>query len=155
MIRVTGRRALAPLAALATGCLIAGLALAYVAAPARVAGESMHPTLRSGDVVLMIRWPGRIRTIRRGDVVVADLGPAGAGPRVVKRVARVGRSGGRVLLELRGDAGAASEDSRRWGPVPLEQVRGVVVWRVYPRFGPLPGSAPAAGSRRAASPAGR
>ena len=147
------------LGAVVLGCGLAALVLVRVAAPVRVMGASMAPTLQPGDVVLVLRWPSRIRSVRAGEIVVADV-PAGrpASGRVIKRVARIeGRPGGPRLI-LRGDNPPASADSRIFGPVPLGAVRGVVVWRLYPRWGPVSpgaGADEATGRRRTASPAGR
>ncbi|MFI6578545.1 S26 family signal peptidase [Nocardiopsis sp. NPDC050513] len=119
-----------------------------------VVGESMVPTFGSGDRVLVRR--GRTEALRVGDVVVFG-GPARDGGRpslrsgapslVVKRVAALpgdplpdtvpGRGRGTTVpperLVLLGDNAARSTDSRDWGPVSLEGVRGVVVRRIAPR----------------------
>ncbi|WP_182904708.1 S26 family signal peptidase [Microbispora sp. H13382] len=132
-----------------------------------VSGDSMRPTYRSGDRVLVRRVPaGRVR---REDVVVADvsgvlakraaaLGPSrvAVAPRtgyVVKRVAalpgdpvpaRVPRTAGETAVPrgafvLLGDNAGHSTDSRHFGYVPATGLVGKVV-RVLP--------ARAAGGRR-------
>ncbi|MBP2704102.1 hypothetical protein JOL79_09800 [Microbispora sp. RL4-1S] len=110
-------------------------------------GRSMEPALRAGDRVLVRRRdPARIRP---GDVVVlAGVGP-GAGLEssgkilIVKRAVAVAGdpvppgfesfSEARVppgrLLVL-GDNPAESTDSRQWGFLPLDRVRGVVLRRM-------------------------
>lgn len=83
----------------------------------RVSGPSMLPTLQPGETVLVDpRAPARA-----GDVVLArhphqDL-------LVLKRVSRLTLDG----VELLGDNPALSTDSRHYGPLPLERLRGRVV----------------------------
>ncbi|MHB8340089.1 MAG: S24/S26 family peptidase [Mycobacteriales bacterium] len=88
-----------------------------------VTGESMQPTLRDRDQVLV--WVhGRVRP---GDIVVARL--PGGRPLGVKRAVR--REGAGWVLE--GDAGSvASTDSRTFGPVAEAEVLGRVVVRYWP-----------------------
>ena len=84
-----------------------------------VAGGSMAPALREGDVVL-VRWGA---AAKRGAVVVASF-PDAPGVIVVKRVARIDVAG----VWLVGDNAGGSDDSRSRGPVPA--VRGRVLFRV-------------------------
>jgi nickel-type superoxide dismutase maturation protease len=96
-----------------------------------VAGTSMRPTLEPGDWALAVR----VRTVRRGDVVVVEH-PERPGFELVKRVVHVpgdvAPNGSELVDEvwIEGDAPDASSDSRRFGPVPLALVRGRVrfVW---------------------------
>lgn len=82
--------------------------------PAVVAGDSMVPTLVAGSFVIATeRGP-----VRQGTVVVVARGELEA----VKRVASVDGDSITVL----GDNPAASTDSREFGPVPIDTVRGVV-----------------------------
>ena len=101
-----------------------------------VAGESMIPTLRPGDRVLVVAGLGPFRPpIRTGDLVaLAD--PRAPARVMVKRVTAV--AGGRV--EVRGDNAAASTDSRHFGPIDRAAVVGRVVYRYHPeaRRGRLP-----------------
>jgi signal peptidase I len=93
----------------------------------RVVGESMLPTLRPGDV-LLVRVGAEPRP---GDVVVADLpGGRGAG---VKRAARRDREG----WWLERDSVTTGSDSWLFGAVADEDVRGVVRARLWPRPGRL------------------
>lgn len=93
-----------------------------------IAGESMVPTLLPGDFVLVDRRAYHGRVPRRGDIVIArDLRDASR--LLVKRVARVDLHG---MVWLEGDNGAASTDSRSFGPVPLENLEGRVVFRYWP-----------------------
>ena len=107
-----------------------------------VRGRSMEPTLHDGDWLIA----RRTARISRGDVVVVEL-PGGRGE-AVKRV--VGLPGDRVgetkgvsaalgagELYVVGDNPSESTDSRRLGPVPRESVAGVVLWRYWPRPGPV------------------
>ena len=82
-----------------------------------VRGESMVPTLRPGDRVLVERWTYRRRQPRVGEVVIAP-DPRAPGRELIKRVAAV--AGDRVTL--RGDS-ARSTDSRRFGSIPVTDVR--------------------------------
>jgi phage repressor protein C with HTH and peptisase S24 domain len=84
-----------------------------------VAGDSMFPTLRAGDRLLVLRWPRRL--LRPGHLVAVDT-PERA---VVKRIAAVTR--GRV--DLRGDNAGASTD---YPDTPLAAVLGRVVYRYAP-----------------------
>jgi phage repressor protein C with HTH and peptisase S24 domain len=85
-----------------------------------VAGPSMVPTLRPGDVVLVRRGA----RVRPGDVVVGRFRTL---PErlVVKRASRPVDGG----WELIGDNPAVADDSRRYGPAVVE---GRVVWRYWP-----------------------
>jgi len=112
---------------LATGVIFVARALLF---RVEVEGDSMLPTLRPGDRLLMLRG----RRSRVGDIVaVTDLRtPART---LVKRVAAVGTEGVTVL----GDNPAASTDSRLLGPVPAVAIRGRAVYRYLPdsRRGPV------------------
>lgn len=90
-----------------------------------VAGDSMRPTLRAGDCLLVLRR-GRIRP---GDLVLTRR-PDRPSLLVVKRVLAV-ESGG---WWVEGDNPECSDDSRTFGPVSGADVRGRVViryWRAH------------------------
>jgi nickel-type superoxide dismutase maturation protease len=93
---------------------------------ARVAveGLSMAPTLLPGDR-LVVRTGGAVRP---GDLV-AVVDPRTADRLLVKRVRTVGPDG----IDVRGDDPAASTDSRTFGPVRIDGLRGRVVYRYAPR----------------------
>jgi len=93
-----------------------------------VHGPSMAPALRDGDQLLAWMLP-RPRP-RAGAVVVAEL-PDGRGLGV-KRVVMV-RPDGAVWLE--GDNPFGSTDSRQFGPLPADSLRGRVLIRLWPRPG--------------------
>jgi signal peptidase I len=123
--------------------LIAGVAAAVLVVRGRpfravVRGSSMEPTLHDGDSVIGLGG----RRPRRGRVAVA-VHPRRPGFEMVKRVAGVPRDVVQVLPDgsrlaepvplgagewfLLGDAPGDSTDSRSFGPVRGEHIRGVVV----------------------------
>jgi nickel-type superoxide dismutase maturation protease len=117
--------------------LIAGLAAAYGFLRWRpfrmeVEGPSMRPALEPGDWAIAIA-PARVR---RGDVVVVEH-PERPGLEIVKRVVNVPGDvapDGFALVDqvwIEGDEPQSSTDSRRFGPVAIDRVRGRVrlLWR--------------------------
>ena len=92
-----------------------------------VRDESMLPTLRPGDRLLVDRRAYRDRPPRVGEVVVL-VDPEDAKRWLRKRVAQVDASAGSI--EVRGDATEVARDSRRFGPVPTRSVVGRV-YRCY------------------------
>jgi hypothetical protein len=94
---------------------------------ARVRGDSMRPTLVPGDR-LLVRYGGRVRP---DGIVLARLAD---GTLSVKRATeRRTTSTGRSAWWLASDNPAAGVDSRHRGPVPDDDVLGVVLARVWPR----------------------
>ena len=85
--------------------LLAGPVRAYVAEPFAIPSESMEPTLRPGDHVLVEKLSYRLDPPRRGDLVVFKA-PDG-GTLSVKRI--VGVAGDRVAIE----DGVLTVDGRR------------------------------------------
>jgi len=81
----------------------------------RVVGTSMSPALKEGDVVVAIPMEPMI-----GDVVVIKH----KGIEKIKRISRLGRD----KVEVLGDNGAASTDSRQFWLLPMESVVGRVIW---------------------------
>ncbi|HTT73964.1 MAG TPA: S26 family signal peptidase [Thermoplasmata archaeon] len=92
-----------------------------------VADASMAPALRPGDRLVLDRGAYRTRRPAVGEVVVL-VDPDDPGRWLVKRVAGVDPAAGTV--DVRGDAGDVSRDSRRFGPVPVERIVGRAV-RIY------------------------
>lgn len=85
-------------------------------------GTSMNPTLRDGEVVLV----DREAKIEVGDIVVARH-PVEQTSEVVKRVASINERGHFYLV---GDNRDDSEDSRHYGAVTREYIKGKVVARL-------------------------
>ena len=94
-----------------------------------VVDESMLPTLRPGDRLLVDPTAYRRRLPEVGDIVVLS-DPEGKVRWLVKRVNRVDSVVGTV--EVLGDAGAPARDSRGFGPVPIRSVVGRAYWRYFP-----------------------
>ena len=120
----------------ALGLLLAGLLAGseYVVRPWAIGGRSMEPGLRHGDRVLVDRWTYRQRPPRLGEIVL--IVRPGSRP-MVKRIARVEPALDAVWVL--GDNASASDDSRRFGGVPMANVRGRVVLRYWPpsQVGPI------------------
>jgi signal peptidase I len=125
------------LLAAATGVAITA-AVVGLLGPRRVevVGESMLPSLRPGDRLLLVRLPAAPGTV----VAVADprqpsrtllkrvaAGPGGEVPLPGGGLLRAGR--GYVVL---GDNPAASTDSTQFGAVPRGLIRGRAVYRYAP-----------------------
>lgn len=129
------------------------LATRFLALPWVVLGGSMEPTLSPGDRVIVDVWSYRQRAPRPGEIALFR-GPLPGEPVLIKRVAPLPRgerpavrdpfwpgggvgSGGGVWV--RGDNESHSVDSRSFGPVPPDRIRGRVVFRYWPpsRAGPI------------------
>ncbi|MCU1450328.1 MAG: Signal peptidase [Acidimicrobiales bacterium] len=87
----------------------------------------MRPSLEPGDRLLVVRR--RRRRLRSGDLV-ALTDPRQRDRTMLKRVAVVDPA--QATVTVLGDNRAASTDSRTFGPVPLELVRGRAVYRYWP-----------------------
>ena len=85
-------------------------------------GNSMFPTLKNGEAVLV----DRNADVEVGDVVVAKH-PVEQNTELVKRIARVNAHGHYVLL---GDNPEDSNDSRNFGAVTRDYIKGKVVARL-------------------------
>jgi len=85
-------------------------------------GRSMNPTLKDGEIVLV----DRDAKIDVGDIVVAKH-PIEQNSEVVKRVARINDRGHYFLI---GDNSDDSTDSRHYGAVTREYIKGKVVARM-------------------------
>jgi nickel-type superoxide dismutase maturation protease len=106
------------------------VAAEFLVVPWVVAGDSMEPTLRQGDRVLVDRWTYRHRAARNGEIVLVR-GPADVP--MVKRVAtpRTTEDADNGIWVL-GDNTEHSVDSRRFGALPARRLRGRVIYRYWP-----------------------
>jgi nickel-type superoxide dismutase maturation protease len=104
---------------------IAGMAAAFTRVV--VSGDSMRPTLEPGDRLIVLRIAHRQR-LRVGDLVTVSDPRPGEQRSLVKRIVEL--SGGSA--EVRGDNPLSSTDSREFGPVPLAEVTGRVLYRYGP-----------------------
>lgn len=85
-------------------------------------GKSMNPTLKDGEVVLVDRNAG----IEVGDIVVAKH-PIEQNSELIKRIGRINEQGNYFLV---GDNLENSNDSRHFGAVTKEYIKGKVVARL-------------------------
>ena len=85
-------------------------------------GRSMEPTLQDGEVVLI----SRETKIEAGDIVVAKH-PLEQKTEILKRVERINERGHYFLV---GDNLEESSDSRHFGAVAREYIKGKVVARL-------------------------
>ena len=106
-----------------------------------VQGGSMAPSLLPGDRLLVEALTYRWRVPRAGEVVLA-IDPRAPGRELIKRVRASGPE-----VDLRGDAPAASTDSRAFGTIAVTEVRWRAMLRYWPlsRFGLLPAGPDRAG----------
>jgi nickel-type superoxide dismutase maturation protease len=94
-----------------------------------VRGGSMAPSLLPGDRLLVESRTYHLRSPRPGEVVLAT-DPRMPERELIKRVAAIDDENG--AAELRGDAPAASTDSREFGAVPLSAIRWRAAYRYWP-----------------------
>jgi nickel-type superoxide dismutase maturation protease len=92
-----------------------------------VQDESMLPTLRPGDRLLVDPRAFRSRPPRVGEIVIL-VDPQDSKRWLVKRVESVDVSA--ATLDVRGDATETARDSRRFGCIPIRSVVGQV-YRLY------------------------
>ncbi|MEO8042888.1 MAG: nickel-type superoxide dismutase maturation protease [Acidobacteriota bacterium] len=88
----------------------------------RVQGDSMLPTLRDGEVVLI----SPKASVEPGDIVLAKH-PYKQSVKMLKRVAAIDDSGRYSLV---GDNAGESTDSRTFGTLPVAHIEGKAVCRV-------------------------
>ena len=91
-----------------------------------VEGSSMAPTLLEGDLLIATVPAGRM--LAAGSLVVVEH-PARPGYEMVKRVVR---TVGPDSIWVEGDNVSSSSDSRSFGPVERDAIRGVVRFRYWP-----------------------
>ena len=94
-----------------------------------VRGGSMAPALLPGDRLLVESHTYQGRPPCTGEVVLA-ADPRMPERELIKRVSAVDE--GSASAELRGDAPAASTDSREFGAVPLSSIRWRAAYRYWP-----------------------
>ncbi len=95
----------------------------------RIDGNSMHPTLSQGDVVVYLPIRKNRNFLKRGKVVIAHH-PLKVNKFIVKRVHGISET----CVDLRGDNEIASQDSRHFGLVNNDQLCGIAKYVV--RFSP-------------------
>jgi nickel-type superoxide dismutase maturation protease len=88
----------------------------------RVVGDSMRPTLNDGEIVLISRCD--MPTV--GDIVLAAH-PYKQSVSMLKRIAAIDESG---RFHLQGDNPGESTDSRTFGSVSIEYIKGKAVARL-------------------------
>lgn len=95
----------------------------YFFCPVRVDGDSMYPTLKDGEYVLMKITDD----VEVGDIVIlhVDYEYDMTSEYIIKRVAKIAPSGSVYVL---GDNAKVSHDSRQCGYFPKEIIRGKVIF---------------------------
>lgn len=141
-------------AILAASFLLAAFSLSFGVTLSVVNTKSMEPSILPKDVILVekvspiLKRLGGMAVAQPGDIVFFQqpekmaqylqskrLPRVKAGELIVKRV----KGGDAKCLEVRGDYSQVSVDSRDWGCLPVENVVGTPLFRVFPtsRIGPL------------------
>lgn len=92
---------------------------------ARIHGDSMVPKFRSGDLVLI----KSANQAKRNQVVIAQR-PDREELLIIKRVITITNQG----YWLQGDNAEFSDDSRLFGEVSKDLIKGVVLFRYWPLF---------------------
>ena len=92
---------------------------------ARVQGESMAPSYHSGDLVLI----RKARKVKRNNIVIAHR-PDQEDLLIIKRVITITNNG----YWLQGDNPEFSDDSRLFGEVSKELIKGIVLFKYWPLF---------------------
>jgi len=127
--------------------VICHVALEYVAGIVICEGESMEPTLSTGDIILTDQITPRLGQLNRGDIVVARS-PRKPREHICKRV--IALSGDSIAINrldgtlasmpivprghiwVEGDNSSNSADSRDYGPIPVGLVKGRVMFKIWP-----------------------
>ncbi|MEK7585367.1 MAG: signal peptidase I [Patescibacteria group bacterium] len=123
----------------------------YVAQPFIVSGLSMTPSFQDGEYLIIDELSYHFRSPAKGEVIVFRY-PKDPAKFFIKRVIGVPgetvkvRGSDRLLgpndYYVLGDNRDMSLDSREWGPVPEDLIKGRVFLRLFPfnRLGYLPAS---------------
>ncbi len=90
----------------------------------KVQGDSLYPSYREGDYVLIARIPLISFKPHPGDIVVFRHPSLGT---LIKRVEYVSSQQGSVFLI---GTHPDSVDSRQFGMVPIKDLLGKVIWRI-------------------------
>ena len=90
----------------------------------KVTGESLSPTFREGDYVVLTTIPFFLRQIKTGDFIVFKRLPYGT---MIKKVAALAEDGGGINVI---GTHENSVDSRQFGSIPAESVVGKVIWHI-------------------------
>ena len=118
------------------------LVLFYACWPLRLSGGSMEPTYYNGNVVCVSRLAGFFGGYDRGDVVVFDYTDEDGQRQVIKRVIAVEGDRLEIVPEgvmvngvVLGDHRTESFDSRNMGVIAEKDLKGKVLFRLFPFFG--------------------
>lgn len=114
------------LVSMSLAIVFAVIFVSYLARPVSVSGDSMSPTLRSGQIVLACMLPRTLCQPAAGQIIVARLPNQKV---AIKRIAE--RSGGRVTLH-----GDNRDLSRDYQQIAETAVIGTVWWSLAP-LGPI------------------
>jgi len=90
----------------------------------RVSGDSLYPSIREGDFVILSKIPFMFRSARRGDIVAFSHAQYGI---MIKRVDWI--SADRQQLYVLGTH-EWSVDSRLFGPIESNAILGKVIWHI-------------------------
>ena len=90
----------------------------------KVTGESLSPTFREGDYVVLTTVPFFLSQIRAGDYIVFNRAPYGT---MIKKVAAVAEDGGGITVI---GSHENSVDSRQFGSISADSVVGKVIWHI-------------------------
>lgn len=90
----------------------------------KVTGDSLYPTFRQGDFVLISKIPFRFKKPKEGDVIVFEHPIYGV---MIKRISQV-LEDGKLFYVLGTDE--FSVDSRQFGAVKRGALLGKVIWHI-------------------------
>lgn len=90
----------------------------------KVKGSSMRPLYREGDFVLTYKIPFLKPRFRHGDTIVFDHPVYGT---MIKQVDTVSADGSQLTVT---GTHPYSVDSRNFGPVPIYQTVGKILWHI-------------------------
>lgn len=88
----------------------------------KVTGESLSPSYRDGDFVLINKIPFFLKKIKKGDIIVFDHKTYGT---MIKKVERIAQDTGEIYVI---GTHVHSLDSRQFGPIHKDAVIGKVIW---------------------------